>query len=137
MKNSDCIFCKIANGEISTTAIYEDDDFKVFMDAGPATLGHVLVVPKDHYKNIFEMPEEYLAKAIIVAKKVGTELKDALQADGLNIVQNNGEVAGQTVDHFHIHLIPRYREDGQTIGWKPGKLDDNMISKVKESMKKI
>ncbi len=103
----DCIFCKLANHVFDTNIIYEDDDFTVILDAGPATRGHALILPKEHYADLYEIPEELLAKAAILAKKVVTALTDKLNADGYNIVQNNGETAGQTVFHFHIHLIPR------------------------------
>lgn len=119
MKDPNCIFCKIANGEIPSRTIYEDEKFRVILDLGPATRGHALILPKDHYANLFEMPEELAADAMKLAKKVAARQKTILHADGLNLVQNNGTAAGQTVEHFHIHLIPRYENDGQTIGWKP------------------
>ncbi|MBR4669722.1 MAG: HIT family protein [Butyrivibrio sp.] len=116
---SDCIFCKIANGEIPSNTIYEDDDFRVILDLGPATKGHALVLPKKHYADLFEIPEEIVAGAVKVAKKVAGIMKEKLGCDGLNLVQNNGEAAGQTVMHFHLHIIPRYKDDGQHILWKP------------------
>lgn len=134
MKDKDCIFCKIANGEIPSRTIYEDDQFRVILDLGPATRGHALVIPKEHYANLFEIPEDTAAAAMKVAKKVGTRLKDKLGAEGLNLVQNNGELAGQTVSHFHIHLIPRYQNDGQTIGWKPGKPEEAELDEIREQI---
>ncbi|MCR5654552.1 MAG: HIT family protein [Lachnospiraceae bacterium] len=119
MKDPNCIFCKIANGEIPTNTVYEDDHFRAILDAGPATKGHTLILPKEHAANLFELPEDMAAEAMKVAKKVGEMLKEKLHADGLNLVQNNGEVAGQTVHHFHIHVIPRFEGDGQKIGWNP------------------
>ena len=119
MRNDDCIFCKLANGDIPTRKIYEDDKFVVFMDLGPATKGHSLVVPKDHYANIYEMPAELLGEAMQVAQKMAIKLKDALHADGFNILQNNGEAGGQTVFHFHMHLIPRYNDDNALGLWAP------------------
>ncbi len=116
---SDCIFCKIANGEIPSNTIYEDENFRVILDLGPATKGHALVLPKEHYADLFEIPEETLAGAAKVAKKVAATMKEKLSCDGLNLVQNNGETAGQTVMHFHLHIIPRYKNDGQHILWKP------------------
>ena len=114
-----CIFCKIASGEIPSNTLYEDEGFRVILDNGPATKGHALVLPKEHYANLFEIPEDVLAKAAIVAKKVAGTMKEKLSCDGLNLVQNNGETAGQTVMHFHLHIIPRYKDDGQSILWKP------------------
>lgn len=121
MRKDDCIFCKIANGEIPSKTLYEDANFRVILDMGPATRGHALILPKEHADNLYELPEELAAKALPVARKVGARMKEKLHCDGLNLVQNNGEVAGQTVMHFHMHMIPRYADDGQTIGWKPGK----------------
>lgn len=120
MKKDDCIFCKLANGDIPTRKIYEDDKFVVFMDMSPATRGHSLVVPKDHYANIYEMPAELAGEAMKVAQKMAIKMKDALHADGFNIVQNNGEAAGQTVFHFHMHLIPRYSgKEKEILFWEP------------------
>ena len=120
MKKDDCIFCKLANGDIPTRKIYEDDKFVVFMDMSPATRGHSLVVPKDHYANIYEMPAELAGEAMKVAQKMAIKMKDALHTDGFNIVQNNGEAAGQTVFHFHMHLIPRYSgKEKEILFWEP------------------
>ena len=127
---SDCIFCKIANGEIPSRTVYEDEDFRAFLDMGPAAKGHTLLVPKAHYANLFEMPDELLEKTGRTAKKVAALLKEKLSAEGFNVVQNNGELAGQTVFHFHVHLIPRYTGDGQRIGWKPGKPTDAELDEV-------
>ena len=120
MKDDNCIFCKIANGEIPSRTLYEDESFRVILDLGPATQGHALILPKEHYADLFALPQETAADAMKLAKKIAKAQKSALKADGLNLVQNNGTAAGQTVGHFHIHLIPRYEGDGQTIGWKPG-----------------
>ena len=114
-----CIFCKIANGEIPSTTLYEDEDFRVILDMGPATRGHALLLPKEHYANLFELDDELAAKALVTAKKVAARMKDALGADGFNLVQNNGEAAGQTVRHFHVHVIPRYEGGPQIAAWEP------------------
>ena len=116
----DCIFCKIANGEIPSATLYEDDDFRVILDLGPGSKGHALVLPKAHYANLYEMPDELLGKAMAVAKKAAAALTEGLHADGLNLIQNNGITAGQTVFHFHMHLIPRYEGKEEVIGWTPG-----------------
>ena len=121
---SDCIFCKIANGEIPSRTIYEDDSYRVILDLGPAAKGHALILPKSHYANIFEIPEDKAREVMGIAHKMAARMKDRLKCDGLNIVQNNGEIAGQTVFHFHMHLIPRYEDDGQKIGWVPGSPSD-------------
>ncbi|MEE5989883.1 MAG: HIT family protein [Lachnospiraceae bacterium] len=135
MKDENCIFCKIANGEIPSKTIYEDDDFRVILDLGPATKGHALILPKEHSANLFELPEETAGKAMKLAKKLGEQMVTNLKADGLNIVQNNGETAGQTVKHFHLHLIPRYKDDGQNILWKPGEVSAEELELIKEQIK--
>ena len=126
MKSDNCIFCKIANGEIPSATLYEDEDFRVILDLGPASKGHALILPKEHAANIYELPDELAAKAMVVAKKVAATLKDGLKCDGLNIVQNNGEPAGQTVFHFHMHLIPRYKGDNVhvKVAWDQGSLTE-------------
>lgn len=120
LMDNNCIFCKIANGEIPSSTIYEDDSFRVILDLSPATKGHALILPKKHMANIFEMDDETASKIFVLATRIANAVKTALKCDGLNIVQNNGEIAGQTVFHFHMHIIPRYENDGQTIAWIPG-----------------
>ena len=136
MKKDDCIFCKLANGDIPTNSIYEDDRFNVILDLGPATKGHALILPKDHADNLFELPDDTAAEAMKLAKKLGSKLVEKLGAQGLNLVQNNGEVAGQTVKHFHLHLIPRYDGDGQSILWKPTSPSSEELASIKEVLTK-
>ena len=131
MKDCNCIFCKIANGEIPSTTLYEDEDFRVILDLGPATRGHALLLPKNHFANLFELDDETSQNAILVAKKMAGKMKDALGADGFNLVQNNGEAAGQTVFHFHMHLIPRYENDNAGILWEPGETTPEDMAEVK------
>ena len=132
---SDCIFCKIANGEIPSATLYEDEDFRVILDLGPASKGHALILPKVHAANIYEISDDMAAKAMILAKKMATKMTEALKCDGFNIVQNNGEPAGQTVFHFHMHLIPRYEGDQVGITWKPGTLTDEVKNEILEKLK--
>lgn len=134
MKEANCIFCKIANGEIPSKTLYEDDNFRIILDLGPATKGHALILPKEHYANLFELPEETAGEAMKVAKKMADKMMKRLGCEGLNVVQNNGEMAGQTVFHFHMHLIPRYRTDGQSIGWKPQEVSQEELGKIYEQI---
>ena len=134
MVKDDCIFCKIAAGEIPSKTIYEDEKYRVILDLGPATRGHALILPKNHYANLFELPVEYAKEVICLAKKMATIMKDKLGCDGFNLVQNNGEAAGQTVFHFHMHLIPRYENDGQEIGWKPGSPSQDELEEIKKQI---
>ena len=131
MKKDDCIFCKLANGVIPTNSLYEDDVVKVIFDAGPASSGHVLILPKEHFDNVYSLDDGTAAHIFQVAVKVAKALKEGLNLEGLNIVQNNGEIAGQTVFHFHMHIIPRYKGDTVNVGWKPGEVTDEEIEKIK------
>ena len=134
MRDENCIFCKIAAGDIPSATIYEDDDFRVILDIEPGSKGHALVLPKEHYANLYELPDELAAKALVVAKKVITKMTEIVGCEGYNVLQNNGEVAGQTVFHYHMHLIPRYQNDDVQIGWKPGTLTEewkqDILSKI-------
>lgn len=130
MRDNNCIFCKIAAGEIPSATLYEDDDFRVILDIEPASKGHALIIPKEHYTNLYELDDELAAKAMVLAKKMITKLTDILECDGYNVLQNNGPAAGQTVFHFHMHLVPRYKNDNVKIGWKLGKLTDNVKEEI-------
>lgn len=113
----DCIFCKIIAGEIPSKTVYEDDNFKAILDISPASRGHVIILPKNHADNIFEISDEDAAGIMVVAKKIASKVKNVFGCDGVNILQNNGEVAGQTVFHLHVHIIPRYENDSVDIKW--------------------
>lgn len=134
MKDTNCIFCKIANGEIPSKTLYEDDNFRVILDLGPATKGHALILPKEHYANLYELPEETAGEVMKLAKRMADRMKERLGCEGLNLVQNNGDLAGQTVFHFHMHMIPRYQADGQKIGWKPGVLTQEELEEIKNTI---
>lgn len=111
MKKEDCIFCKIAAGEIPSKTLYEDESFRVILDISPASKGHAIILPKNHAANLYELSDEDASRILVVAKKVATVMQDILHCDGLNVLQNNGEAAGQSVFHLHVHLIPRYEND--------------------------
>ena len=114
-----CIFCRIIRGEIPSKTVFENEHFKVMLDIGPASRGHVLILPKEHYNDLFELPEELAAEVLPLAQKIAAAVKKAFQPAGVKLVQNNGAMAGQTVMHFHLHIIPCY--DGTEVGeWKPG-----------------
>ncbi len=134
MKKDDCIFCKLACGDIPTNTIYEDDDFRAILDNGPATRGHTLIIPKDHSDDLFALPDDTAAGAIKLAKKIADRMKEKLSCDGVNLVQNNGIAAGQTVMHFHLHVIPRYTNDGQRILWKPTEPSTEELRQVREEL---
>lgn len=112
-----CVFCKIASGEIPSKTVYEDDDFRAILDISPASKGHVIILPKNHADNIFEISDEDASGIMLVAKKIASKVKKVFGCDGVNILQNNGEAAGQTVFHLHVHVIPRYENDNIRIKW--------------------
>ena len=131
MKDVNCIFCKIASGEIPSKTLYEDEKFRVILDLGPATKGHALIIPKEHYVNLYELPEETAGEVMKLAKKMIGRMAERLGCGGFNLVQNNGDLAGQTVYHFHMHMIPRYQADGQKIGWKPQEVSQEELEEIK------
>ena len=132
-----CIFCKIANGEIPAATLYEDENFRVILDLGPASKGHALILPKSHAANIYELSDEMAAKAMILAKKMATAMTAALKCDGFNIVQNNHEIAGQTVFHFHMHLIPRYKnaKNNDILIWDHEEFTPEEMAEIRDSLK--
>ena len=127
---SDCIFCKIARHEVPARVIYEDDEFIAFLDQYPASRGHTLIIPKSHYQNIFEIPALTISGLYAKAKDISYALSQAMGTPNLNVLQNNGSLAGQTVFHYHVHLVPRYEADGVVMKWSsspptaPDTLDD-------------
>ena len=131
----DCIFCKIANGLIPSATLYEDEDFRVILDLGPASRGHGLILPKGHYRDLWELDEKVAAKILPLAGKVGAAMTRALKCDGLNLVQNNGEAAGQTVMHFHVHMIPRYHGGPKIVAWEPGTVSQEEMAQIAEAVK--
>lgn len=119
MIKDDCIFCKIAKGDIPSATIYETSEFKCILDVAPANKGHALIITKDHYDNIFQLDAETAAKIFSFATVAAKAIKQETGCQGMNVLQNNGAVAGQTVNHFHLHLIPRNDGDGVAMSWKP------------------
>lgn len=132
MRDENCIFCRIANGEIPSKTLYEDEEFRVILDLQPATRGHALILPKEHHRNLYDLPDETASRVMALAKRMAVRMTDKLNCHGFNLIQNNGEAAGQTVFHFHLHLIPRYENDGQTLGWKPVESTEGELEEVKD-----
>lgn len=133
--SNNCIFCSIIGKEISSTTIYENEWVKAIMDISPANKGHVILISKQHCENIFDLEEEAAGEIFIVAKKVAVLLKEELKCDGINILQNNGKAAGQTVFHFHIHIIPRYDDDKVTIDWDHLSYQEGELKELGERLK--
>lgn len=136
MKKQDCIFCKIISGEIPSATIYENSKFKVIMDIAPANKGHVLILPKEHFDNIYDIDTATAGQLFELAALVARTLKSVLDCDGMNILQNNGTVAGQTVFHFHMHIIPRYEGDTVNMGWKELSYGDGEMEQLREAIRK-
>lgn len=132
----DCIFCKIAKGEIHSATVYEDSHFTVILDVNPATKGHCLIIPKEHFDNIYDLDGETAGKLFALATCIARAMRDGLKCDGLNLVQNNGEIAGQTVNHFHLHLIPRYEGDGLNLNWPQQEISAEQLEEIRQSIKK-
>jgi histidine triad (HIT) family protein len=132
---NNCIFCKIVKKEIPATLVFEDEAILVFMDIGPIIKGHALVIPKKHYDPITETPDEIVAKLHITAKKIASAQMNAFGADGVNIIQNNGKASGQEVEHIHVHVIPRFDDDGHHWNWNAKSYDDfNEMNELAEKL---
>jgi histidine triad (HIT) family protein len=127
-RDPDCLFCKIVAGEIPSTIVAEDERTVSFMDINPATRGHALVVPRKHAENLLAVGEEDLAACAAAAKRLAARAKDALDADGVNLLNSCGSAAWQTVFHFHVHVIPRYQDDPLRLPWVPGPGDSDEIA---------
>lgn len=134
MRVNDCIFCKILADEIPSAVVYEDELFRAILDVNPAAKGHVIILPKNHAADLFEFPDEEASKILVVAKKIAKALKKTYQCDGINILQNNGKAAGQTVFHLHVHVIPRFEGDTDhvNIGWRPGETPEDLQAIAQE-----
>lgn len=131
-----CIFCKIINKEIPAEKIYEDEKSLVFLDIEPNNPGHCLVVPKVHCENIFDVPEEILSHLLKISQKISKILKISVRAEGINIGINNGQIAGQIVPHLHIHVIPRYANDG-FVHWHGKAYKEGEMKFVAEKIRKM
>ena len=132
-----CIFCKIINGDIPSAVVFENDEFKAILDRFPSNEGHVLIMPKEHCANIFEMDPEKGGRLFALAVKIASAMKEALGFENMNVLQNNGPVAGQTVNHFHLHLIPRYENDSVNVSWPQMDLTDEQIEEVRKKIASV
>ncbi len=129
-----CIFCKIINGEIPSFTVYEDDDFKAILDLSPATKGHTLVIPKEHSITLLDLSKDRAEKLLEITKKIVNGLKSVLNFSNYNIIQNNGKLAGQTVEHFHLHIIPRYSVEEITL-WVPHENDPSVNNSLADEIR--
>lgn len=134
MYSDNCIFCKIIKGEIPSNTIFENDEYKVILDVGPVSKGHALILPKDHYADFYEIPEDVAVGAFKLAKKLMVQMTEKLNCDGFNIVQNNKEAADQSVPHYHMHLIPRYNGGQKLFGYSPLSISSEEQLEIKEQI---
>jgi len=136
MTKDDCIFCKIIKGDIPSRTLYEDDSYKVIMDIEPAEKGHALILPKEHYADLYEIPEDIAAGATKLAKKLITKFTKNLNCDGYNVIQNNRAAAGQTVSHYHVHIIPRYTDGRPLFRYEHLELTADEMKEIEDTIKK-
>jgi histidine triad (HIT) family protein len=129
----DCIFCKIVRNEIPSSNIYTNDKVIAFLDVNPVNKGHVLIVPKDHYETLLDIPDNIVKELLVIAKKIGKSARKALKADGFNIGMNNFPAAGQVVFHAHLHIIPRFENDGLQH-WPSKKYEEGEMDQVREKI---
>ena len=135
MNEQDCIFCKIIKGEAPSKIVYEDDNTLAFLDIFPVSRGHTVVVPKKHYRNIEELPEDEITKLFIAVKNVAILIHKKLEIDGYNIVQNNFTAAGQAIEHSHVHIVPRKEGDNKLkLDLPKTKTSDSKLKEVQEKL---
>lgn len=132
-----CLFCGIANGDIKSATIFENNDFRVILDRFPSNYGHALILTKEHFDDIYQMDSETAGKLFALVSVVAKAIRKATDCEGMNILQNNGSVAGQTVFHFHLHLIPRYQEDGFGLPWKTKEVTEEELQKLAAEIRKF
>jgi len=130
-----CLFCNIANGAMESATIFENSEFKVILDKFPSGKGHTLIMPKEHYDDIYELDAETAGKLFALTTIVAKALKTILGCDGLNILQNNGALAGQTIKHFHMHVIPRFENDGMDFTWETKAFSDDDLTALADQIK--
>jgi histidine triad (HIT) family protein len=131
----DCIFCKIAAGEVPSEIVQEDDETVAFMDLNPWTRGHALVIPRNHYRNLYEIADEDLAASAAAAKRLAERMRDRLGCDGVNVLNACEPAAWQTVFHFHWHVIPRYEDDPLQLPTRPQEADKEDLAQVAEELR--
>ena len=135
MREENCIFCKIANGEIPSATVYEDENFRAILDLSPASKGHTIILPKNHFKDVCELDEKTAAAVLPVAARIGAAMKASLGCTGFNLVQNNGTSAGQTVFHFHMHVIPRYENGPAMVSWVQNSSESEELQQIAAQIK--
>jgi histidine triad (HIT) family protein len=131
----DCLFCKIAAGELQAEVVQEDDHTLAFMDINPWTRGHALVIPREHTRNLYEVPDDQLARTMSAAKRLAERMRDGLGCDGINLINSCEPAAWQTVFHFHVHVIPRYDDDPLQLPTRPQQADQDELAAVAAALR--
>lgn len=134
MPDSDCLFCKIVAGEIPAVKVHEDEMTMAFMDSSPGTRGHLLVVPREHVADIHAITETDLGAVARTAQRMAGRIVERLGADGVNVIQNSGAAAWQSVLHYHVHVVPRYQDDPLRLPWTPAPGDPDEIAAVAKEL---
>jgi histidine triad (HIT) family protein len=132
----ECVFCKIVRGEVPSTKLFEDETKMAFLDIFPAAKGHALVIPKKHFESFLEVPREELKELIVLVQDLAKKIVKAVNAEGFNVYQSNGVVAGQTINHMHFHIIPRFKGDGLPLKWKQSKPEKPELEALKNQILK-
>lgn len=135
MPDPDCLFCKIVAGDLPATKVHEDERTVAFMDINPGTRGHLLVVPREHVADLHDIGDDDLHAVARTARALAARAVDRLGADGVNVIQNNGSAAWQTVFHYHVHVVPRYRDDPIRLPWVPRPGDPGEIAAAAEALR--
>ncbi|MFL5884994.1 MAG: HIT family protein [Thermoleophilaceae bacterium] len=135
MAEDDCLFCKIVAGEIPAQRVDEDEHTIAFMDINPWTRGHALVIPREHARNLYDIPDDSLSHTVVAAKRLALRMKERLRCDGINLINSTEAAAWQTVFHFHVHVIPRYEDDPLQLPTRPQKGDPDEIAEVAEELR--
>jgi histidine triad (HIT) family protein len=136
MSDDDCLFCQIVDGDIPAHTVYEDEQTYAFLDINPVSTGHLLVIPKQHAEQITDLDTATTQALFATVRDVAGAVEDGLDPDGMNLLQNNGEAAGQAVDHVHVHIIPRYPDDGFAFTFDGGDLDDSAAEDVLDRIRR-
>lgn len=134
---TNCVFCKIVKGEIPSSKIYENKKFLAFLDIMPLNKGHTLVIPKEHYETVLNIPQQDLIEMVLVIQKITKALSLAIAPDGYNIFSNNKKAAGQEVPHLHFHIAPRFKNDGHTFKWSQGRYKPGEMDIIKDKISKF
>ncbi len=133
----DCVFCKVINNELPSHRIFENKNILVIMDIMPLNDGHLLVMPKTHYETILDIPVDLAGEIMMISKKMARHIQTVLHSEGISMLQNNFQAAGQVIPHFHMHLIPRNSNDGVRLFWSSKEVEPEHLSRLEERLKQV